>query len=99
MALLSFVDSTPRAYRLKGSNAYLAFSTKTGASPWLDRAARVMKGAERPFAPFPELGRYFAAIDARPAVARARAIGGGHAFKQPGDEESKRALFPSNYSV
>lgn len=66
---------------------------------WLDRAARVMKGAERPFAPFPELGRYFAAIDARPAAARARAIGGGHAFKQPGDEESKRALFPSNYSV
>lgn len=64
---------------------------------WLDRAARVMKGAERPFAPFPELGRYFAAVDARPAVARARAIGGDHAFKAPGDEDSKRALFPSNY--
>jgi hypothetical protein len=33
MALLSFVDSAPRAYRLKASNAYLTFSTAAGTSP------------------------------------------------------------------
>jgi len=35
MALLSFADSAPRAYRLKVGNAYLTFSTSTGASPGL----------------------------------------------------------------
>src|SRR5208282_2929229 len=35
MALLSFADSAPRAYRLKVGNAYLTFSTSTGASPRL----------------------------------------------------------------
>ena len=42
MALLSFVDSAPRAYRLKAGNAYLTFSTSTGTSPddllWTKRA-------------------------------------------------------------
>jgi nucleoside-diphosphate-sugar epimerase len=33
MALLPFVDQTPRAYRLKGGNAYLTFSTAAGTSP------------------------------------------------------------------
>jgi hypothetical protein len=33
MALLSFADSAPRAYRLKAGNAYLTFSTSTGTSP------------------------------------------------------------------
>src|SRR6266581_6643036 len=33
MALLSFVDSAPRAYRLKAGNAYLTFSTSAGTSP------------------------------------------------------------------
>ena len=33
MALLSFVDSTPRAYRLKVSNACPPISTLTGTSP------------------------------------------------------------------
>jgi hypothetical protein len=35
MALLSFADSAPRAYRLKAGNAYLTFSTSTGTSPLL----------------------------------------------------------------
>jgi GST-like protein len=39
---------------------------------WLDRASRVRKGAEDPLGPFPELKRWFAGVDARPAVARAR---------------------------
>jgi hypothetical protein len=38
--LLSFADSAPRAYRLKVGNAYLTFSTSTGASP-IDEAAFV----------------------------------------------------------
>src|SRR5271167_1710020 len=33
MALLSFADSAPRAYRLKVGNAYLTFSTSTGTFP------------------------------------------------------------------
>jgi hypothetical protein len=33
MALLSFVDSAPRAYWLKVSNACPPFSTSTGTSP------------------------------------------------------------------
>jgi len=38
MALLSFVDSAPRAYRLKAGNAYLTFSTSTGTSPTIGAA-------------------------------------------------------------
>jgi GST-like protein len=64
---------------------------------WLDRASRVMKGAEAPLAAYPNLKRLFQMVDARPAVARARAVGSDHAFKKVNDEETRRALFPSNY--
>ena len=64
---------------------------------WLGRASRVLKGVEDPFAAFPNLKRLMAAIDARPAAARARQVGRGHVFKSLNDEETKRALFPSNY--
>lgn len=64
---------------------------------WLDRAARVLKGEDSPLAAFPNLKDWFERIDARPAVARARAVGQDHAFKRVNDEETKRALFPSNY--
>jgi GST-like protein len=64
---------------------------------WLDRASRVMKGAEDPLAPFPELKRWFATVNARPAVAQARAAAKTHSFKTVNDEETKRALFPSNF--
>lgn len=64
---------------------------------WIDRASRVRKGAQDPLGPFPELKRWFAAVDARPAVARARAVAKDHAFKTTVDEETRRALFPSNY--
>ncbi|MBN9090429.1 MAG: glutathione S-transferase N-terminal domain-containing protein [Reyranella sp.] len=64
---------------------------------WIDRASRVMKGEADPLAKFPNIARWFKSIDARPAVARARAVGKDHAFKREVDEETKRALFPSNY--
>lgn len=64
---------------------------------WLDRASRVRKGEDDPLAPFPHLKRLFETIDARPAVARARAVGKDLAFKKVNDEETRRALFPSNY--
>jgi len=64
---------------------------------WLDRAGRVLPGEAHPLAAFPNLRRWFAAIDARPAAARARAVGKGHAFKKEVDEETRRAMFPSNY--
>ncbi|MDX3904660.1 MAG: glutathione S-transferase C-terminal domain-containing protein [Pigmentiphaga sp.] len=64
---------------------------------WLDRASRVMKGAEDPLAPYPNIKRWFQAIDARPAVARARRVGADIEFKKVNDEETQRALFPSNF--
>jgi GST-like protein len=47
--------------------------------------------------PYPNLKRWFQAINARPAVARARAVGTDHAFKQDMDEDARRAMFPTNY--
>jgi GST-like protein len=64
---------------------------------WLDRAERVLAGETDPLARYPNLERWFAAIDARPAIARARLVGRDHIFKRGADEETRRALFPSNY--
>jgi GST-like protein len=64
---------------------------------WLDRAPRVLPGEATPLAAFPDLERFFKEIDARPAVAKARAVGKGHAFKKEVDEETRRSLFPSNF--
>ena len=64
---------------------------------WIDRASVVLPGEADPLAATPNLKRWFAAIDARPAVARARAVGSEHSFKQEMDEEAKRAMFPTNY--
>jgi GSH-dependent disulfide-bond oxidoreductase len=64
---------------------------------WLERAPRVLPSEEGPLAAFPNIDRWYRAIDARPAVARARAIGKEHAFKKEVDDQTRRALFPSNY--
>jgi GSH-dependent disulfide-bond oxidoreductase len=64
---------------------------------WIDRAARVLKGAEDPLAGYPHIKRWFAAVDARPSAAKARVLLKSHAFKSISDEETRRALFPSNY--
>jgi GST-like protein len=55
--------------------------------------------ADDPLGAYPNLKRLFQAVDARPAAARARAVGKDHDFKKINDEETKRALFPSNYPV
>jgi GSH-dependent disulfide-bond oxidoreductase len=65
---------------------------------WLERAPRVMKGEADALAAFPNLKRWFHAIETRPAVARAKAVGKDHRFKEEMDEQAKRAMFPSNYS-
>ena len=64
---------------------------------WLDRASRVLKGLEDPLAEYPNLKRLLNTVDARPAASRARQVGKDHSFKRVNDEETKRALFPSNY--
>ncbi|MFO1068993.1 MAG: glutathione S-transferase family protein [Geminicoccaceae bacterium] len=63
---------------------------------WIDRAPLVL-GGDDPLGAYPELKRWFAGINGRPAVARARAVGEGHSFKQEMDEVALRAMFPSNY--
>ena len=64
---------------------------------WVDRASFVLPGADDPLAAYPNIRRWFHAIDARPAAARARKVGAGHQFKQEMDEAARRAMFPSNY--
>jgi GST-like protein len=66
---------------------------------WIDRAPIVLPGEADPLAAYPELKRWFAAINSRPAVARARKVGSNVTFKTEMDEEAKRAMFPSNYPV
>jgi GST-like protein len=65
---------------------------------WLERAPRVLPGDAPPLTAFPNIERWYAAIDARPAAVRARMVGKDHVFKKDVDEEMRRALFPSNYS-
>jgi GST-like protein len=64
---------------------------------WIARASRVLKEEHEPLAPFAHLQRWFSAVEERPAVARARAVGRDHTFKTDVDDEARRALYPSNY--
>ena len=64
---------------------------------WLDRASRVLKGTDDPLSSYPYLKRLFLLVDRRPAVVRARAVGADFDFKKIDDQETRRALFPSNY--
>jgi GST-like protein len=64
---------------------------------WLDLAPLVLYGNTDPLAPYPHLKRWFQAIDARPAVARTRAVDASQSFKQEYDDEARRALFPCDF--
>jgi len=83
------------------SRRYLAGDTYTiadmSAWGWIDRAAYVMRGMDDPLAHYPNIKRWFAEVNARPAVARARLVGKDHTFKAADDETARRALYPSNY--
>ncbi|MCW8883764.1 MAG: glutathione S-transferase N-terminal domain-containing protein [Motiliproteus sp.] len=63
---------------------------------WIDRVARVL-GADE-LNSYPNLKRWFEAVDSRPAVAKARAVGSDVSFKSEADEEALRALYPQNYA-
>lgn len=62
---------------------------------WIDRAQLVL--GEDELDNYPELSRWFKAINARPAIKIARQTGNEVAFKSERDELAQRALFPQNY--
>ena len=64
---------------------------------WVDRAGVVL--GEDPLDQFPNVKRWFEAINARPAAARAREVGKDLEFKKERDEDALRALFPQNYAA
>jgi GST-like protein len=64
---------------------------------WIDRNKIVLAGSDDPLLEYPEIRRWFHAIDSRPAVRRARSVGADHTFKREVDEETRRNMFPSNY--
>ena len=64
---------------------------------WIDRASFVLPGMEEPLDAYPNIARWFRSINARAATSRARQTGSEHSFKRDFDEETRRALFPSNY--
>ena len=64
---------------------------------WLMRAPIALPGEDDPLAAFPNVKRLVQTVDARPAAARAKALGKDHPFKREMDEGAKRAMFPTNY--
>ena len=64
---------------------------------WADRLGFVLPGATPALDAFPQVKRWFAAIESRPAVARVRDLVSRFSFKTELDEAARRALFPSNY--
>src|SRR3954447_18179173 len=68
-AVLLFVDATPRAYRLRGSNAPLRFATSTGTSP---PGCRDHAGSQGP-PDLPVLARLCPRGEARRALCLSRA--------------------------
>ena len=62
---------------------------------WVDKAAFVL--GEGGLDNYPNLKRWFASIDARPAVQKARDIPKGIDFKTDFDDVAARALYPQNF--
>lgn len=66
---------------------------------WLERVPRVLKGTADTLAAYPNLKRLFDNVSARPAAERARALSARFTFKTVSDEDSRKALYPSNYPL
>jgi GST-like protein len=64
---------------------------------WIARHALVL--GDGALDQFPNLKRWFAGMEARDAVARAKKVGSEHSFKQEMDEVAKRAMFPSLFAA
>lgn len=62
---------------------------------WIDKATVVL--GEEGLRPYPNLSRWFEAVNSRPAAIRARDIAKDVEFKNDFDEKARRAFFPSNY--
>lgn len=67
------------------------------ARGWVDKAPFVHKNPDV-WDKYPNIKRWFDAINRLPAAVSARDVGKDHAFKTEMDEEAKRAMFPSNYA-
>lgn len=63
---------------------------------WVDRHVRVLGEGE--LDNYSNVKAWFDAVNARPAVARARAVGQGVEWKKDFDEETARSMFPSNFT-
>jgi GST-like protein len=63
---------------------------------WVGRAATAFLN-DAPLDHYANVKRWFAAVDARPAAARARDVGHDIPFKTEFDEETAKALFPQNF--
>jgi len=81
MALLSFVDSTPRAYRLKVSNAYLTISTSGGTSPGFSVVGAILASNKPYIARIPVI--IFSAADDHDLTQKAMSVGATAALQKP----------------
>ena len=63
---------------------------------WAKFAPRVF-GNDEPFAEFVQVGRWFAAINERPAVARVDALMQQYKFRMDMDEDARKQMFPGAY--
>ena len=83
-----------------GERRYLVGNSYTivdmAAWGWIDRAA-ISFQQDSPLDRWPNIKRWFADIDSRPAVAQARKLGQSAGFKSEFDEEALRALLPQNF--
>lgn len=63
---------------------------------WM-KFAHFVLGPEALANDYPNIHRWFTAVNTRPAAERAGTVGSDIEFKAENDEEAKRALFPQNY--